>query len=240
MLTKILNHERSYISFDASIVLWNNQSYAWLFTDQKLDKMGSEDNDDTPWVCQRCTFFNHGSLKACEMCDSPLLSLFTKTKKEVIELFIINDSEEESDVEVGMEKVLKATSIKRSHTKTSAKATERSQLIRSIFKEPYRDPNILPEATIGILELVRIVTDLQQVRCSIASPSCIHYSQSGSYGAAWSCGYRNIQMLGSCLMGVPEFREILFAGNGIVPPIYHIQQFIEQAWRAGFDPEVTV
>ena len=40
----------------------------------------------------------------------------------------------------------------------------------------------------------------------LSYPVCNHYSQKGSHGARWSCGYRNIQMVSSSLMQLPEYR----------------------------------
>lgn len=38
-----------------------------------------------------------------------------------------------------------------------------------------------------------------------------HYS--GSYGdRGWGCGYRNFQMLLSCLAKIPEYQQVLFNG----------------------------
>lgn len=65
-----------------------------------------------------------------------------------------------------------------------------------------------------------------------------HYTQAGGYGARWSCGYRNIQMLCSSLMQLEEYRQVLFDGSGRIPTIPELQACIEKAWGAGFDIEV--
>jgi len=60
----------------------------------------------------------------------------------------------------------------------------------------------------------------------------------------WGCGFRNLQMLLSCLLNTTQYREIVamrLAGNknlvGMVgmPSIPRLQKVIEEAWRAGFD-----
>lgn len=60
----------------------------------------------------------------------------------------------------------------------------------------------------------------------------------------WGCGFRNLQMLLSCLLNTTQFRESVamrLAGNknllGMVgmPSIPRLQKIIEEAWRAGFD-----
>lgn len=210
-----------------------------------------EPSEDLSWGCPRCTFRNHALLKCCEICEYipngdhavgiPSYSK-AKTPEQVIELFDEDneDTEHLSSSSPTSAMMMNNETTKRRRAATSMKAEERSRLIKARYQEPRPDPNLLPEATAGILELVKIVMDLQQLRYSVASPSCMHYSQAGRYGAQWSCGYRNIQMLCSCLMGIPAFKSRLFAGDGIVPPIYHLQKYIEQAWKAGFDPEVRM
>ena len=44
-------------------------------------------------------------------------------------------------------------------------------------------------------------------------------------------------MLSSSLMQLPEYREVLFGGNGEVPSVHGIQAWIEKAWAEGFDVE---
>ncbi|CAG5134432.1 unnamed protein product [Candidula unifasciata] len=60
----------------------------------------------------------------------------------------------------------------------------------------------------------------------------------GSYGdKGWGCGYRNFQMMLSCLSRHPDYARKLFAGENIsIPSIPKIQQMIELAWKKGFDP----
>ncbi len=185
------------------------------------------------WTCQRCTFLNNELLQSCEMCGTSVddNTNYPCFKPSVFEL--VGNTK--------FEEVVKNNTIlsKRRRDKNDNIISQpRSNIIRTSYNEPICDPNLLPEATTGILELVSMVNYQQKIRCITAYPSCLHYQQGGSYGAAWSCGYRNIQMLCSCLMGVPEFRARLFSGEGVVPPIFHLQQFIESAWKAGFDSQV--
>ena len=97
----------------------------------------------------------------------------------------------------------------------------------------------------------------------LSSPACNHYSQKGSPGARWSCGYRNIQMVSSSLLQLSEYRlgrtrsanngrpntsfpfpaptrAVMFDGSGRVPSVIELQQWIERAWAAGFDAEVCI
>jgi hypothetical protein len=91
--------------------------------------------------------------------------------------------------------------------------------------------------TEGLIEILSYVIPQNSVLCN---PFIIHYSQKGSYGSKWSCGYRNIQMLCSSLMKYPMYREKLFDGSSNVPNIIGIQHWIEKAWQQGFDIEVFV
>ena len=89
---------------------------------------------------------------------------------------------------------------------------------------------------------------------SMASPSVVetllasrtdHYASTfGDKG--WGCGFRNLQMVVSCLLHSTQYRETVVAavegnrnlggrlGAG-VPSLPRLQRVIEEAWRAGFD-----
>ena len=67
-----------------------------------------------------------------------------------------------------------------------------------------------------------------------------HYAS--SYGdKGWGCGYRNLQMLLSCLLYSSQYRDalatkILFNRNNVtMPSISRLQKIIEDAWHQGFD-----
>jgi hypothetical protein len=89
----------------------------------------------------------------------------------------------------------------------------------------------------GIVELLMYYARFESFK--LCHPPPCHFTQRNLYGKGWSCGYRNIQMLCSSLMQVPEFKSKLFNGDGIIPGIRDIQLWIEKAWRAGFDEEVN-
>ncbi|BFZ09919.1 hypothetical protein BsWGS_12958 [Bradybaena similaris] len=61
---------------------------------------------------------------------------------------------------------------------------------------------------------------------------------SASFGdRGWGCGYRNFQMMLSCLSRNPDYARRIFTGDNIsIPSIPKIQQMIEHAWNKGFDP----
>ncbi|XP_032227702.2 zinc finger-containing ubiquitin peptidase 1 isoform X2 [Nematostella vectensis] len=67
------------------------------------------------------------------------------------------------------------------------------------------------------------------------SADIAHYASTVG-DAGWGCGYRNLQMLVSCLLGLDMYRPMLYGGEG-VPSITRIQQLIETAWNAGFDKQ---
>ena len=92
--------------------------------------------------------------------------------------------------------------------------------------------------TSGIMELLKKVLLQNRMTFSLSWPYCSHFSQRNSFGASWSCGYRNVQMIASSLMQIPVYREKLFSGKGRMPNIRIIQQWIEEAWKEGFDVEV--
>jgi len=60
----------------------------------------------------------------------------------------------------------------------------------------------------------------------------------------WGCGFRNLQMLLSCLLNTTQYREMVamrlaenknLVGMVGMPSIPRLQKVIELAWRAGFD-----
>ena len=105
---------------------------------------------------------------------------------------------------------------------------------------PAPQPN-LDSPVRGLLELIlkqKVTTG--SLHYQICNPPCDHYSQKGSYGAKWSCGYRNIQMLCSSLMQLDEYKMVLFNKNGDIPDTITMQRWIERAWSAGFDREVRM
>lgn len=56
---------------------------------------------------------------------------------------------------------------------------------------------------------------------------------------SWSCGYRNVQMMGSAAAAVPALRERLWGGaavDGSVPSVLSLQAMIEEGWRQGLEP----
>lgn len=67
-------------------------------------------------------------------------------------------------------------------------------------------------------------------------------SESDHYGHAtfdrgWGCGYRNIQMMLSCLFKNPAYQTVLQQSDiHTMPSVCRIQELIEAAWAAGFDP----
>lgn len=70
-------------------------------------------------------------------------------------------------------------------------------------------------------------------RVWLCSP-CDHFA--ASYGdKGWGCGYRNLQMLLSCLAQNPTYEQVLFNGRAMIPSIPKIQRLIEAAWQKGFD-----
>ncbi|KAJ7093184.1 peptidase family C78-domain-containing protein [Mycena epipterygia] len=58
------------------------------------------------------------------------------------------------------------------------------------------------------------------------------------WDAGWGCGYRNFLMACAALMAQP-FQDMYFPrlDHPISPGVRNLQQWIEDAWKAGFDPE---
>ncbi|RUS86366.1 hypothetical protein EGW08_005884 [Elysia chlorotica] len=70
----------------------------------------------------------------------------------------------------------------------------------------------------------------------LCSPTS-HFS--GSHGdKGWGCGYRNFQMMLSCLAHQSQYADKIFKnGRPLIPSVPKVQQMIESAWGKGFDPD---
>mmetsp|Transcript_31877 Transcript_31877/g.90540 ORF Transcript_31877/g.90540 Transcript_31877/m.90540 type:complete len:522 (+) Transcript_31877:128-1693(+) len=66
----------------------------------------------------------------------------------------------------------------------------------------------------------------------------LRHSHTSSYDMGWGCGWRNLQLLSSHLiLRSADFKSALFRGDGSVPDIPELQDWLERAWAAGFDRE---
>uniref|UniRef100_A0A7S0BVJ3 UFSP1/2/DUB catalytic domain-containing protein n=1 Tax=Rhodosorus marinus TaxID=101924 RepID=A0A7S0BVJ3_9RHOD len=64
------------------------------------------------------------------------------------------------------------------------------------------------------------------------------FYRSSNYGHGWDCGYKNLQMMFSSLLGNPQMAKHLKQfGIHEVPTIPELQGRIETAWKEGFDEE---
>uniref|UniRef100_A0A8C4R3Z3 Zinc finger containing ubiquitin peptidase 1 n=1 Tax=Eptatretus burgeri TaxID=7764 RepID=A0A8C4R3Z3_EPTBU len=70
------------------------------------------------------------------------------------------------------------------------------------------------------------------VRASWIAAETSHY-RAGPGDVGWGCGYRNLQMLLSCLARLQQFD---FLGGLQVPSLPRLQELVEEAWTKGFDP----
>lgn len=54
---------------------------------------------------------------------------------------------------------------------------------------------------------------------------------------SFSCGYRSLQMVLSSLLKNDCFKDKIFLGISKLPSVFTLQQFLLNAWYAGFDEE---
>ncbi|KAL7646687.1 UNVERIFIED_CONTAM: hypothetical protein RMT77_001940 [Armadillidium vulgare] len=89
--------------------------------------------------------------------------------------------------------------------------------------------------TKGLLGPIRTLSEASNGVKSVWLCSTVdHYAS--TYGdRGWGCGYRNIQMLLSCLQHHTGYYNRLFSAPDSMPSISQIQKLIEKAWRSGFD-----
>jgi len=87
--------------------------------------------------------------------------------------------------------------------------------------------------------ITSVITRHSNVTLYLASKTDHYASSYGDKG--WGCGYRNLQMLLSCLLYTSQYRDILaekilFNKNNVtMPSISKLQKIIEDAWHQGFD-----
>lgn len=198
------------------------------------------------WSCAQCSFSNHPDLLYCEMCEFAASSDVGPTSTSSAKVISLMDSPCGVNSSDNRQVVSKKAAV-------GLKDPAEDTIATNLTHKPQQTLHILipiqgcAHAVPGILQLIRqsmatTPPGRNKVQCEyiVSSPPCLHVSQKGAYGSAWSCGYRNIQMLCSSLMQLEEYRNVLFDGTGVVPEINGIQRWIETAWKAGFDVEVRI
>lgn len=91
--------------------------------------------------------------------------------------------------------------------------------------------------TIGLIQKIKETSESSdQVRYLWICTDLDYFAPTNTT-RGWGCGYRNIQMLLSSLVHVPEYSRRLFNGNYDIPSIHRLQELIEAAWANGFDPQ---
>uniref|UniRef100_UPI00358E1950 zinc finger-containing ubiquitin peptidase 1 isoform X2 n=1 Tax=Myxine glutinosa TaxID=7769 RepID=UPI00358E1950 len=73
------------------------------------------------------------------------------------------------------------------------------------------------------------------LRASWIAAETSHY-RAGPGDVGWGCGYRNLQMLLSCLARLQHFDCLGFQGGLQIPSLPRLQELVEEAWTKGFDP----
>ncbi|KAH7362946.1 peptidase family C78-domain-containing protein [Plectosphaerella cucumerina] len=90
----------------------------------------------------------------------------------------------------------------------------------------------------GIIPVLEQLLRLNEAtQCAyLCDPSVQHISKLKKEGGF--CGYRNIQMLASYIIGVGSAGHETFRGE--LPTIFEIQDYIEDAWNSGINPQGRV
>lgn len=103
----------------------------------------------------------------------------------------------------------------------------------------------IPDILCLLLANEQIQSPLQTTHALLCNPEARFFTPTPA-DIKWACGYKNFQVMLSCLLGLPEdvsgylktrLRETLGGslGPGGVPSISQLQILIEHAWGAGFD-----
>lgn len=213
------------------------------------------DTSDAPdaWPCGRCTFRNHSALSVCEMCDAarpaavsltqsapgspskrprltrnsnrdgasppPALGDATHTRPDGR---LVVDLDADDDVDTAVAVAVRAP---------PPAAFDRDSVVNRF-----------------LLGAIGDALRAEGRAHRLCRPPAHHITQLNQYGAQWSCGYRNLQMLCSSLVQLPLYRRALFDGAFAhladpaeaaaavrALPIATMQHWIERAWQAGFD-----
>jgi len=201
------------------------------------------------WNCSRCSFLNHPDLHFCEICEHPSKPT---SLADVGASYSSSSLSKSTEVFLGAGDEMRPKLLGQPRTLMNRTKLDRPDVLVGALADTQVSIPLLPikncsHSTPDIIELIhqlRIESGASRGRPRsqyiVCSPPCLHVSQKKAYGSAWSCGYRNIQMLCSSLMRIDEYRRVLFDGSGAVPEICAIQRWIETAWKAGFDTMVSL
>ncbi len=182
--------------------------------------------------CTKCTYMRDAAFSSCPICEIDISSAFFSRKR---------NRSPPSQTEPIRSSKLAVDDITVVDLASSADA----KVIVTSFPacpivERRKDATII----FGIIPELRRCLERRQMSGASAcfglcSDSVGHISQTGARGAAWSCGYRNIQMLLYSL-GHPVAAACVhrLIGDELVHSVSEIQQRIDAAWRDGFDPPV--
>ena len=208
------------------------------------------------WNCARCSFLNHPDLRYCEICEfsaesdsDKAIVPSTTSSANIVTLLDSPCGVGTTDQQCNAENMITGSGkeVVALDSPAGVLTVNNTSLKTSRPLQTLLPIKACAHAVPGILELIRqsmtaatSSRSKMQYEYVVSSPPCLHVSQKGSYGSAWSCGYRNIQMLCSSLMQLEEYQKVLFDGTGVVPEINGIQRWIETAWKAGFDVMVRV
>lgn len=100
--------------------------------------------------------------------------------------------------------------------------------------QPERTYSQVPEGLMRLLE-ARLTEGRGRSR-AIITRHVDHFGCLKGEDKGWGCGWRNIQMFLSNLLGNEEVRKV-FPGEAAVPDIHSLQTWLEIAWKHGWDQE---
>lgn len=201
--------------------------------------------------CSACTFVNSASAKVCEVCGCELgkVTLVTACSKcgslstcPDLGICLLCEQTPSKDLR---EPHRPAPTLLASTSSTSAAApaaSDTADVTTTAVSVCATAVEHLSTSSDGLICAVdRVLMDHPASSCDygLCTP-CVHISQKGTEGAGWSCGYRNIQMMSDALMRLSEgYQRTLYQGTRRVPDIAGIQTALEDAWRRGFDAQVS-
>ncbi|KLT38768.1 DUF1671-domain-containing protein [Cutaneotrichosporon oleaginosum] len=97
-------------------------------------------------------------------------------------------------------------------------------------------PNFSPGIVLALKELLLRSVKSKETRRAVLSRHAVHIKGAFGFDGSWGCGYRNAEMSIASLLLLPNSPYTsLFSGES-EPSVRTIQNWINEAWRAGYDP----
>eukprot|EP01033_Poteriospumella_lacustris_P011942 gene11942-8525_t len=221
----------------------------------RADATGADTSDASDaWPCGRCTFRNHSALSVCEICDAgrpTAASLTQSPSQSPSKRPRLTRNSNKDGASPPPAHATHAAAATTTHTTPDGRLVFDLDADDDAAVTAAPAPAAFDRDSVVNRFLLAAIGDVLRAEGRahrLCHPPAHHITQLNQYGAQWSCGYRNLQMLCSSLVQLPAYRRALFHGAFAhiadpaeaaaavrAMPIATLQRWIERAWQAGFD-----